>query len=225
MNEVLFFASILLYFSLMLLAYRLFGKQGLFVWICFVIILANIEAIKLVTFFGFSVTLGNVLYASTFLATDIISEKYGKDEANKTINMGFFAMIVFIIFSQFVLLFTPDTGDFAHSAMETLFMLTPRVCLGSIVTYIVMQKLDIFLFHKIRNKTNGKHLWLRNCVATMTSQFFDSIVFNCIAFYGVYDNKTLISIILLTYLLKFIIAVFDTPFVYIATRMTPRKEY
>ena len=225
MNEVLFFASILLYFSLMLLAYRLFGKQGLFVWICFVIILANIEAIKLVTFFGFSVTLGNVLYASTFLATDIISEKYGKDEANKTINMGFFAMIVFIIFSQFVLLFTPDTGDFAHSAMETLFMLTPRVCLGSIVTYIVMQKLDIFLFHKIRNKTNGKHLWLRNCVATMTSQFFDSIVFNCIAFYGVYDNKTLISIIMLTYLLKFIIAVLDTPFVYIATRMTPRKEY
>lgn len=225
MNEILFFASILLYFSLMLFAYYLFGKQGLFVWICFVIILANIEAIKLVTFFDSSVTLGNVLYASTFLATDIISEKYGKDEANKTINMGFFAMIVFIIFSQFVLLFTPDTGDFAHSAMETLFMLTPRVCLGSIVTYIVMQKLDIFLFHKIRNKTNGKHLWLRNCVATMTSQFFDSIVFNCIAFYGVYDNKTLISIILLTYLLKFIIAVFDTPFVYIATRMTPRKEY
>ncbi len=225
MNEILFFASILLYFALMLVSYYLFGKQGLFVWICFVIILANIEALKLVTFFGFSVTLGNVLYASSFLATDIISEKYGKEEANKTINMGFFALLVFIIFSQFVLMFSPDTGDFAHSAMATLFAMAPRLCLASIVTYIAMQKLDIFIFHKIRNKTGGKMLWLRNCGATMTCQLFDSIIFNCVAFYGVYDNSTLLSIILLPYLLKFIIAIFDTPFVYLAVKMTPRREY
>lgn len=225
MNELLFFCSILFYFSLMLVSYYLFGKQGLFIWICFGVVIANIEAIKLVTFFGYSVTLGNVLYASTYLATDIISEKYGKDEANKTVNLGFFVMIAFIFVSQFMLLFVPAPGDFAQGSMATLFNLAPRVCLASIVTYIIMQKLDIYLFHKIYQKTNGKHLWLRNCVATMTSQFFDSIVFNVIAFYGVYNNQTLISIILITYLLKFIIALCDTPFCYLAVRLKPRNEF
>ena len=225
MNELLFFLSILLYFSLMLVSYYFFGKQGLFVWICFGVVIANIEAIKLVTFFGYSVTLGNVLYASTYLATDIISEKYGKEEANKTVNLGFFAMIAFILVTQFMLLFIPDTGDFAHEAMVTLFQITPRVCLASIVTYVIMQKVDIILFHKIRAKTKGKYLWLRNCGSTMTSQFFDSIIFNVVAFYGIYDNQTLISIILVTYLLKFIIAACDTPFCYLAVKLKPRNEY
>ena len=67
MNELYFFISIVVYFSLMLLSYKLFGKVGLYCWISFAMVLANIEALKLVTMFGMPVTLGNALYGTSYL--------------------------------------------------------------------------------------------------------------------------------------------------------------
>lgn len=221
MNELYFLLSIVVSFLLLLAAYRFFGKTGLYVWICVAMILSNIEAAKLIKLFRVSVTLGNVVYGSTFLATDILCEMYGQKEANKTVFLGFFVTVVFVIMTQLTLLFRPADGDFADASLKTIFAITPRLTVASIVTYLIMQRVDIWLYSFIREKTGGKHLWLRNNLATITTQLFDSAMFTLLAFVGIHSFKTVVVLIFSTYAVKVMIAVADTPFLYIARKIRP----
>ena len=90
----------MLLFGGVLVAYRFFGKAGLYCWTVMATIAANIEVLILVDAFGMEQTLGNVMFASTFLVTDILSENVGKKEANRAVNLGIFTSIFFILISQ-----------------------------------------------------------------------------------------------------------------------------
>ena len=83
MNELLWFLLLVLDFAAIMLAYRFWGKLGLYIWIPISIILANIQVTKNVSIFGIEATLGNIVYATSFLVTDILSEIYGKKESSK----------------------------------------------------------------------------------------------------------------------------------------------
>lgn len=224
LNELYFFLSIAVYFSLLLAAYRFFGKTGLFVWICVAMIVSNIEAAKLVTMFGVSVTLGNVVYGSTYLATDILCEIYGQKEANRTVMLGFFVTVAFVAMTQLTLLFVPAEGDFAHESLKTVFSITPRLTVASIVTYLLMQRFDIWLYSLIRKKTGEKRLWLRNNLATITTQLLDSALFTMLAFTGVHPFGTVVELIFTTYLVKIIVSLADTPFLYLARKLKPVSD-
>ena len=73
----------------------------------------------------------------------------------------------------------------------------------------------------IREKTGGKHLWLRNNLATITTQLFDSAMFTLLAFVGIHSFKTVVVLIFSTYAVKVMIAAADTPFLYIARKIRP----
>jgi hypothetical protein len=182
MNELLFFACILVYFSLLLVCYKLFGKIGLFAWICVATIIANIEVLKLVNMFGFQTTLGNVIYGSTFLATDILCEKYGKKDATKAVYLAFFTTIIFIIMMQVMLIFPPAEGDVFNDSLKQIFMFTPRIVIASILTFLFVQKIDIWTYIYVWSKTGDKNLWIRNNVSILTSQLIDTFLFTFLAF-------------------------------------------
>lgn len=215
MNELLFFLTIVLNFCGILLAYKFFGKTGLFVWIGVATVIANIEVTKCVDMFGLSVTLGNVIYGTTFLATDILSEKYGGREARKGVLIGFFTTVVFTLISQVNLLFVPNSEDVVSEAMKTVFSFMPRICIASVIAYLISNVLDTFTYDFIR-KHFPNQLWLRNNGSTMTSQLVDSFLFTIIAFAGVFEWLTIIELSLTTYAIKIIVAACDTPFLYIA---------
>ena len=99
-NELLLILTLLLTFSGVLAFYKIFGKTGLHVWTAMATITANIEVLILIHAFGMDQTLGNILFASNFLVTDILSELHGKEEANKAVNIGIAASIAFIFISQ-----------------------------------------------------------------------------------------------------------------------------
>ena len=200
-------------------AYRFFGKTGLYVWTATAVILANIQVLKTVQLFGMVATLGNIIYGSLFLSTDILSENHGKKAAKKAVWIGFFVLIAATIIMQLCLQFIPDASDFAHGSLEVLFGFLPRIALASLTAYLISQHFDVWYFDFLKKKTKGKYLWLRNNMTTMTSQFFDSIIFVMIAFYGVFPNSVLWEIFLTTYVLKWIVAIIDTPFIYWARRM------
>jgi len=227
-NLVLGLAFILVNFVLVLLSYKFFGKVGLFLWIGFASILCNIQVMKQieVTFipgvFSLITTLGNTLYGSVFLATDILTEKYGEKEAKKSVWIGFFGQLVMMVTMTMALFFTPIEGDIGHDAMSTLFSLSWRIVLGSLSAYFVSQFLDIYLFARIRDKL-PKKMWIRNNVATMVSQALDSILFTTIAFAGVFPLAILLEIMLSAFIFKVIIAALDTPFLYLAVRLKPRE--
>ena len=88
MNELIILLSVVVYFGGVVLFYKMFGKLGLYGWTVLMTILANIEALILVNAFGLEMTLGNVAFASTFLVTDVLAEKYGRKAANTAVKMG-----------------------------------------------------------------------------------------------------------------------------------------
>lgn len=225
-NDMLFFGAIAFYLCAVLVSYKLFGRTGLYAYTVISVILANIQVCKNVDIFGLATTAGNVLYAASFLVTDILSEKYGKPAAKKAVHLGIFTTVVFMIGVQGLLWFVPNETDIMSTAMDQLFGLVPRVALASIVGYACSQTVDVALYHMIWNKSGGnkKHLWLRNCGSTFLSQAVDTVVFTSIAFYGVYPNPVFFSILWTTYFFKVLVAIFDTPFAYLARKMTVREE-
>ncbi len=223
-NEILWLVMLLANFLLIILAYKLFGKWGLIMWIPISVIVANIQVIQTVELFGLVATLGNIVYASSFLVTDILSENYGKKEAQKAVWIGFFSLISMTLLMNLALAFKPLAGDefagVAHDATSTIFSLMPRIAIASLAAYLLSQRHDIWAYHFWRKRfSKDNQIWLRNNLSTMVSQLIDSSVFVLIAFYGVFETPVLVEIFISTYILKFVVAAADTPFVYWGKRI------
>lgn len=197
----------------------MFGRTGLFVWIGISTILANLQVVKTIEIFGLTATLGNAMYGTAFLVTDILNEKYGKKDAQKAVWLGFFTLIVMTIIMQLALLFQPHPDDFAQESLATIFGIIPRIALGSLAAYLVSQFTDVYIFTYLKKKfpTDGQ-FWIRNNGSTMVSQLLDTLVFTSIAFLGEYPMHVWFEIFVTTYLLKWVISLMDTPFGYIAKR-------
>lgn len=225
MNEFLLIGSVVFIFGMALLAYRLFGKTGLYCVSGLAMVLANIEALMMVRAFGIEQTLGNVLFAVTFLITDILSECEGKKAANKAVFLGLFISVFFLCLSQAWLLYTPSESDWVSSAIHTVFSNTPRMMLASVAVYAISQLLDVWLYHKLwalTEKRSGKRdsfLWLRNNASTLTSQLVNTALFTAFAFWGTYDFSTLVSIFVSSYLIYIVTSLLDTPALYLARRI------
>lgn len=224
MNLVWGAVMLLLNFTLVLVAYRYFGKVGLFSWVAIASILANIQVVKTINIFGLEATLGNIMYGSIFLATDILNEKYGPKVANRSVFIGFFALITSLLSMQIAMQFIPSAQDGAQAALTTIFSPAFRIILGSLSAYLVSQLLDISIYAKIRAKLpSTRFLWLRNNASTMISKLLDTIVFVSIAFIGVFSWEVLLQIYVTTYLLGIIIAALDTPFMYLSQKIKPEE--
>ena len=216
-NEAMWFAVLIVNFIIVLAVYRFMGMTGLFVWMAIASILANIQVLKLVEFFGWNITLGNVLYGTSFLATDIISENYSKELARKSVWIGFFAMISMIILMTLSCLFHPATDDFVSEHMNAIFTVIPRISAASLIAYLISQNHDVWAYHFWMEKfPDTKFIFIRNNLSTMISQLIDSAIFTTIAFAGMYPFKVLVQIIISTYVLKWFVAFFDTGCVYVA---------
>lgn len=222
-NEMMWFLLLVVNFMAILFAYVRFGKVGLYIWIPISTIIANIQVVMLVDIFGLGTTLGNILYAGGFLVTDILAENYGKEYAKKAVRIGFFALIVMTIIMQIAINFVPsdiEEGLITFNGVKRIFDFMPRLVLASLISYWVSQTHDIWAYEKWREKfSERKHIWIRNNMSTMVSQLIDTSLFVVIAFWGVYPKEIILEIFISTYLMKFIVAVFDTPFVYIASHL------
>jgi len=218
-NELLFFIEVVSVFGGVLLFKKLFGKTGVTVWVALATVLANIITAKNAILFGLSTAIGTILFASTFLATDILNECYDKKSAKKAVYIGLISNLVLIVSTQIALHYTPSSFDYADGAMQTLFSLNLRISLASAIMYFVSNMLDVYLFDKLRQKTKGKMLWLRNNVATILCNCLENFFFIGLAFYGIYDFKTILIIAGSTSIIEMVVAVLDTPFLYLAKRI------
>lgn len=229
-NELLLIGSLIFIYSAVLVSYRLFGKAGLYCASAIATVLANIEVVVLIDAFGMEQTLGNVLFASTFLVTDILSECEGKKAANKAVWLGVFSSVFFLILSQSWRLYIPNANDFVHPAIKTVFSNTPRMIIASLSVYAISQIFDVWLYHKWWSFTEKKfhdkrkYLWLRNNGSTLISQILNTLLFTLFAFGGTYDFKTLISIFISSYVIYIVTSLLDTPVVYLARKIHENKS-
>lgn len=229
-NELLLILNLLFIYTSVLLSYRFFGKTGLFCWTVLATVAANIEVLIMVNAFGMEQTLGNILFASTFLVTDILSETQGKKDANKAVLLGICTSLLFILISQSWLLYTPNDSDWASPAIAAIFANTPRLMLSSLIVYAIVQAFDVFAYHLIWKKTtklcqnSQRFLWLRNNLSTMTSQLLNAFLYTFAAFYGMYGLETLVHIVFSSYIIFLVTSLLDTPCVYLARKLKPKSS-
>lgn len=227
-NEILLIFSLILLFGGVLLFYYIFGTTGLYCWTVFATIAANIEVLIVIHAFGMEQTLGNVMFASTFLVTDILSEVAGKKEANRAVHLGIATSLFFILVSQMWLQFIPAENDFIMPSIRAVFSNTPRLMIASLLVYAVCQQFDVWAYHKWWAFTTKKcgdskrFLWVRNNGSTLISQFLNTLLFTFGAFWGVHSTSTLISIIASSYVIYIVTSLLDTPFIYLARKIKPR---
>ena len=225
-NELIFCVTVLVYLGSVLVLYKLFGKNGLYAFAIFGTLLGNIAVCKCIDLFGLSTTAGNVLYASTFLVTDVLSEKYGRKDAQKAVFYSFSIMLLWLFGSQLILMFTPNANDYVNDSLNVVFGLVPRITIASLVGFLCSQNVDVFLYHFIWKNTgdNTSKLWIRNNGSTLISQAIDTVIFTFLAFWGTYPTNVFFSILITTYLFKAVVALIDTPFIYLARKINPKEN-
>ena len=220
-QELLWFTTLFIDLGCTLVLYRLFGKAGLQVAITLAIVLANLQGPKLTVIFGLQTSLGVIFYSSIFFATDVLSENYGKDAANKAVRMGFAVSVIVLIMLSIALMYLPsnkpETAEFAasiHGAFETIVNFTPRFIFGSLLAYYISQHFDVWAFHKIKSMTGDRWLWLRNNGSTLASQVVDTTIYSLVAWWGLVDLTTALALGAAKYVFKVVIAAIDTLFIY-----------
>ena len=228
-NELLLIGSVIFIFGSVPLAFKFFGKIGLYCIGVVVTILANIEVTLLVDAFGMEQTLGNVLFAVTFLITDILSECEGKKAANKSVTLGIFATLFYLAITQSWKLYIPSENDFMQENLISVFSTAPRIVIASLASYAISQFFDVWLYHKWwaftskRFEDKRKFLWLRNNGSTLISQMVNTVSFNLCAFMGVYNVKTVVSIVVSSYVIYVFTSLLDTPIVYLARKIHEKR--
>ena len=197
------------------------------------IVLTNIIGVKLFEVNSVTLTTGIITYPLTFLITDIVCEVFGKKRASLMVVLGFFASILSLVFINLAVML-PGSEVWINNtlgynsikdmqnAYESVFTLPGFLISASMLAYLVAQLIDVRIFHYLKKVTNEKKLWLRNNLSTMFSQLIDTIIVNSIFLYfGLnLDWDIIIKIIIASYLFKIIIALLDTPLVYIGVHYT-----
>ncbi len=226
-NELLLILSLIVTYSMLLLWFKFFGKTGLICWNVFATICANIEVNLVIKAFGMQQTLGNILFASTFLVTDIIGEIYGKKDANQAVKMGTVTTISFTLLLQSWLMYSNFYQIQFAESFRNVFSPTLRALVSGLIVYVIVQFLDVYLYHKIWSITIKKWgttkdlLWVRNVIATLLSQFINVVLFTLLAFYGKYQASMLVNIILSSYVVFLVTSIASLPTLYIARKISP----
>jgi len=220
-QDLLWLCTVFVDLGCTLLLYRWFGKIGLQVAIALAILLANLQGPKLTEIFGLQTSLGVIFYSSIFFATDVLSENYGRDEANKAVRLGFVVSVIILLMMSVALLYQPSTRPEAaafsnsiHDAFSTIVNFSPRFVFGSLLAYYVSQSFDVWSYHRIRELTGDRWLWLRNNGSTLASQAIDTCIYSLVAWWGLLPLREALMLGAAKYVFKAVIAAIDTFFIY-----------
>ena len=144
---------------------------------------------------------------------------WGRRRANQVVLLGFLVNLFVVAVVMFTVWHPPaEFWAEQDKAYKSLFGMVPRILLGSMCAYLASQFHDVWAFHFWKKKTKGRALWFRNNASTLSSQLIDSTIFTVIAFWGSFPPSSIGQMIVGQYVIKLIIAVVDTPIVYLLVR-------
>tara|TARA_B100000989_G_scaffold240291_1_gene187162 strand:- start:478 stop:1218 length:741 start_codon:yes stop_codon:yes gene_type:complete len=221
--EIIWLLMLIFCFISILIFIRLFGYIGIFIYSALAVIAGNIQVLKTVDFFYSPepVALGTILFASTFLCTDILSEYYGKEKARTNILIGFCAFLFMTLLMVLTIGFKPSEGDWVQESLSNIFTPMTRFFIASMIAYLISQYFDVWFFSYLKKITSEKYLWLRNNLSTIVSSLVDNTVFSIFAWILLNPEPVSVYNVIMiyifgTYFLRILIALLDTPFIYVA---------
>ena len=184
-------------------------------------VIVNVLGTKITTIAGVRVSVGIFFMPLLFLITDIVGEVYGRKEATLFVNYGTIMLVFLFLMMNLCIAVKPNESWHLQPEYKAVFGSSLRMTLASLISFVISQHVDVFLFDFWKKVTKGKHLWIRNNASTITSQLFDTILFDFIAFWHINETYTagfLFTIIIPYWLFKVVFALLDTPFCYWGVR-------
>jgi uncharacterized integral membrane protein (TIGR00697 family) len=184
------------------------------------VLMSNILAYKIASYdlgvFTFFAPASVIMFSVTYLLTDIVNERFGRETTVQMIWVAFLAQLAAVVFilTATALPSAPFWSD--QEAYYRILSSAPRIIAASLFTFVIMETLDAYIFHWFKQKTNGKHLWLRNVASTLPAMTLDTILFVFLAFYGVFPVLPLITGVIA---IKWLVGVVDIPFMYLNRRL------
>lgn len=219
-NEILFLIITLASLGIVLLS-AILGRYWLHAVIVVFIVFVTFTAGKLITVFGFTASIATPIYAGIFLATDALYKCYGERDARVAVWKGFFAMLCVTFLGQLIQSSAPLENDLVGHGLEPILTFIPSLFFGSALAYIISQHIDITILNYLNVKFKQKKIWISNNVSTIISQFVDSVIVYTIAFFS---TANLVEIIMVAWLMKILVALIDTPFLYAILNYAERHK-
>lgn len=233
---VIAFFMLLAAYSAVLVLMRFFGIHGLVAFVVVAILGANIQVLKVVQFgvFPHPVALGTILFSSTYLAIDLVTEYYGTHLARRIIWLGFCCVLLFNIFMILTLGYRPIDADITdpdygfavetERALKTVIQPQLGLLVAGLAAYLISQHLDVWLFAYLKRRTHGNALWLRNNASAIVAALIDNTVFSLLAWRIFAATPVPWDTLVYTYILgtfsaRVLIALLDTPFMYLSRRV------
>lgn len=199
MNEAIFLVHILAVLLCTFGAVK-FGESALVTWVCIQGVLANLFVLKQIDCFSLTVTCSDVYAVSGILSLNLLQEYFSLGSAKKTAIRSFYFMIVFALMAKIHLLYQPSIDDSMDGAYRAILSPAPRILFASLLSFWIVQQIDIRLFAWIKNRWPHKPLSVRNAGSLITSQLIDTVLFTLLGLYGMV--KSLFDIILLSFVIK-----------------------
>lgn len=179
------------------------------------VILSQIIATKIGEFsLGFTTVTAPaavLIYAVTYLLTDIVNERFGRKETHRMVFIAFACQVAMVFFIWLATRIEPAPFWPGQEAWESIMGLVPRITAASLVAFLASENLDAMLFDLFKKLTKGRHLWMRNVFSSIPSLTVDTFIFITIAFYGELPLLPLIQGQILT---KYLVGLLDIPFMY-----------
>ena len=194
--------------------------------ICYVV--SNLMAVKVIGFFGlFYFDAGTITFPVAYMLGDVLTEIWGYKTAKKTIYLAFLCNVLVVICTQIgVWLPSPEYLDPMASAYDTIFSYVPRIIVASLTGFLLGELSNAWFMERIKNRTAGKHLWLRTIGSSIIGYLFDTVPFVLIAFAGTLTTRDIILMIVSQYLMKVTIeALFGTPLAYAVIKYLRKIKY
>jgi uncharacterized integral membrane protein (TIGR00697 family) len=190
-----------------------------------ILLLSNvIGAAKLATLWGFTFGAGILFFPLGYVMGDVLTEVYGYARARRCIWAGFGAMLFMAFMSWVVVSLPPADGWEGQAAYESVFGQVPRIVFASIVAFWAGEFANSFVLAKMKVLTQGRHLWSRTIGSTIIGQGVDSLLFYPLAFYGLWSNDQLLTVMITNWALKVGWEAVLTPVTYVVVNRFKRAE-
>lgn len=215
MNELLLLGIAFVSTLFVVTMWRL-GKERLYSAIIVLLILVSAVGGKIVAFFGHSTNTGNIFYASVYLATYFLIERFGKKEGIRSIWVGALCVLIFSSLVQFTVALngSPSTQS-VNLAYAVAFSPVIRIAFASVLAYVISQNFNVYFYIFIKEKLHSRKLWLRANISNTLSQIIDSIIFFLVTFLGVVPLNSLWEVIITGFVIKVVFMAAASPLLYL----------
>ena len=188
------------------------------------LIISNIVAAKLITFFNFVLPAGILTFPLAYVINDVLTEVYGYEKARSTIWTGFVCLAILSITTYIAVALPFPPFWHTQKEFETTLGLVPRIAIASLCAYVVGSLLNSYVMSRMKVLTEGRHLWTRTIGSTIVGEGADSVIFNLVAFLGVFQLTDLGLIMLSGFTLKVAYEIIATPLTYAVVAWLKRYE-